>query len=193
MIYFLDYQEELKKSHSDWFSDIRAEAETRRRKRQYAHPSSSHKPSPKHSDPKRPKIGISDEDKKRFEENLKQESRKNAQALEELKKQKATEMKKHYEEHCTAIFSGKVTRKLSYRAIPWPHGPHEGLDDMERFLLGSIPRGTEAYKKELKAQRIRWHPDRFLQKVGQYLKDDDRERILEKVKQISQMLNAISD
>ena len=46
------------------------------------------------------------------------------------------------------------------------------------------------YKKRLREEHIRWHPDKFLQKHGKRLCECDRNRIMET---ISQELNQLSD
>jgi len=49
------------------------------------------------------------------------------------------------------------------------------------------------YKKCLREEQIRWRSDKFLQKHGKRLCECDRNRIMEKVKVISQELNRLSD
>ena len=142
---------------------------------------------------KRQKTGLSEEAKRQFEANLKQEYEQEQKQRKEQSSQAALDLKRQHEEQCETIFSGKLGKKLSYRTVPWPHKPGGSVQDVEQFLFIGLTKGSEEYKKHLKTQRIRWHPDRFVQKVGQHLKDTDREKILEKVNQISQLLNSISE
>lgn len=44
-------------------------------------------------------------------------------------------------------------------------------------------------KKRLRAELLRWHPDKFQALFGRNLRPDDAEQILAKVKEISQAIN----
>ena len=103
-------------------------------------------------------------------------------------------MRELYEEHAKAVFENKgkeKRKKLGFRSIPWPYPPGKSVSDIEGFLFSGLDRTSTEFKKGVRSQQVRWHPDRFLQKVGDRLKDEDRERIMEKVKEISQRLNAL--
>lgn len=43
-------------------------------------------------------------------------------------------------------------------------------------------------KRRLRAELLRWHPDKFTGHFAQYLAESDKKRILAKVQEISQML-----
>ena len=47
-------------------------------------------------------------------------------------------------------------------------------------------------RKRIRTELLRWHPDRFANKFGTRLRASDRDRVLERVKQVSQMLNALT-
>jgi hypothetical protein len=44
-------------------------------------------------------------------------------------------------------------------------------------------------KKTLKKYVMRWHPDKFQQRFGARLREGDRERVLERVRVVSQAVN----
>lgn len=48
---------------------------------------------------------------------------------------------------------------------------------------------TAAERKAYTKATLRWHPDKFLHRLGKWIVDRDREEILAKVKQISQEIN----
>jgi len=110
-------------------------------------------------------------------------------------------LRERYEQSCTDIFKKKSNSlnegTLRFNHIPWNHFPAFTLDEIdEAALLDSMVNlfshgFTDADKmKYLKVQRIRWHPDKFLQRCGHRLLKDDRQRILELVKNVSQRINA---
>ena len=183
--YFSDFaQEENAETYDDWINRMIRE----RRKRRNPHP-----PSVSHKQEKRHKTaGISEESKRIFEENLRKQHEEEQRQQKAAREADILNLKNLYEERCEELFANP-RQMLSYRAIPWPYQPKEGIEQMEKFLFTGLVKGSEEYKKSLKKQRIRWHPDRFAQKVGQYLKKDDREKILDKVKEISQILNGLKD
>ena len=64
---------------------------------------------------------------------------------------------------------------------------------MYGFLFGDLDKvkDAEVYRKYLKVQQRRWHPDKFLQHCGDRIAEEDRGKILKQVKEISQELNQL--
>ena len=51
--------------------------------------------------------------------------------------------------------------------------------------------GPGCDKKNFQKLAMRWHPDKFLQRYGNRLAAEDKERILVKVKEVFQAINAL--
>ena len=106
--------------------------------------------------------------------------------------------KQRYESRCTDVFQGNLSdpETLGYTDIPWPTPANwnKEVDSMREFLLCDLGEGdSEAVKKYLREQKVRWHPDRFMQRCGVRLKEKEKDRILEKVKLVSQILNKLTE
>ena len=69
--------------------------------------------------------------------------------------------------------------EIRYNDVPWPPSTDRPL-----------PLGLAGGKKAMKKYVLRWHPDKFQQKYGPRLAASDRDRILDKVKAVSQAVNA---
>ncbi len=158
-------------------------------------------------DPKRPKI--SEEKQKAFEKNMRHQAAQEKQKkLGEIMKA-AKRQKMHYEQECSKLFSPDGKTFLTYRDIPWPFVSVDNKirplsltdqkrDDslrnsVEEFLFSDLPKDSADFRKYLKTQQVRWHPDRFQQKCGNRLDGKDRDRIVGKVKEVSQILNALAE
>lgn len=95
-----------------------------------------------------------------------------------------------YEKRCQEIFHNDATSRLKYFDLPWPfEGDTKQMIDL--VVKWSELKSKEERKKFLKDQQVRWHPDKFLQKCGNRLHVEDREQIIEQVKELSQEINAI--
>lgn len=80
-------------------------------------------------------------------------------------------------------------RPLAYGDIPWIDEPTpEAFNSL--VLCGA--EGPAEVKKRLRMELVRWHPDKFVGRFGARLAPTDRERVLERVKGMSQALNALS-
>ncbi|XP_018420288.1 PREDICTED: NF-kappa-B inhibitor-like protein 1 [Nanorana parkeri] len=85
------------------------------------------------------------------------------------------------------------TSMLSYKDIPWPL-PGGTAEQMARFIAaGADSSDVTTYKRYLRAQRVTWHPDRFMQRCGARLLAKDRVRVLETVTALSQELNRLAE
>lgn len=63
--------------------------------------------------------------------------------------------------------------------------------DESSFGLGAMQTAEEK-KRRLRSELLRWHPDKFQALFGRNLRAGDAERILAKVKEISQVINVAS-
>lgn len=95
-----------------------------------------------------------------------------------------------YEKRCREIFYSNAMSTLTFVDIPWPfEGDTKQMIDL--LTKWSEMKSKEERKKFLKDQQVRWHPDKFLQKCGNRLHEEDREQIIDQVKELSQEINAI--
>ena len=83
---------------------------------------------------------------------------------------------------------------LGWDDIPWPLSKDSSgdLTKIEEFLFCNLDKETDEYKKYLREQQVQWHPDKFLQKCGTRLKEKDKDKVMERVKEIAQILNQLS-
>ncbi|CAH1785642.1 unnamed protein product [Owenia fusiformis] len=129
--------------------------------------------------------------------NEEKEKRKFTQKLqtehEEYKKRlhrhKLKDKKQEYEANCCSFFTNIDLKDITFKDIPWPGD----VKTLSEFLSCDFDKSKDnnKLKKYFREQQIRWHPDKFSQKVGGRLKESDRERIMEHVKEISQALNVL--
>ena len=96
------------------------------------------------------------------------------------------EEKKTYEEKCRDVFENDHAEQLTFWEVPWPCDG-SAADIVEKLAKWA---GEEEKLQYMKQQRIRWHPDRFLQRCRHRLKGDDEQKIMNLVKEISQGINA---
>ena len=95
-----------------------------------------------------------------------------------------------YEKRCEEIFHSNSTTSLKFSDLPWPSdGNTKQMIDL--VVKWSELKTDEEKKKFLKEQQVRWHPDKFLQRCGKRLHIDDREQIIEQVKELSQEINVL--
>ncbi|XP_078350119.1 NF-kappa-B inhibitor-like protein 1 [Oculina patagonica] len=105
-------------------------------------------------------------------------------------KLKLTSSLTDYEKRCQEIFQSNSTTSLKFLDLPWPsEGDTKNMIDL--VVKWSELKTDEEKKKFLKEQQVRWHPDKFLQKCGKRLHVEDREQIIEQVKELSQEINAL--
>ncbi len=68
----------------------------------------------------------------------------------------------------------------------------EELDDVRAIILYGTS-GPDEARRRVRTELMRWHPDKFVAKFGARLVAGERERVLDKVKHISQMLTGLND
>jgi len=94
--------------------------------------------------------------------------------------------KETYEENYK-LFIGKDHSSISFDDVPWPGGSHATAAEQAKVCLYSCdPQVSRSVARE---QQRRWHPDKFVQLFGQCLGENERDKILEHVKQLSQAIN----
>lgn len=108
---------------------------------------------------------------------------------EELKAAKRA----RYEEGCSRVFTTDSSHLLRYADIPWPclRGTAEEMAAVA--LHGTDPSDRTAYRRFLRRQQVLWHPDRFAQRCGPRLAEQDRRRILDMVTALSQAFNRLAE
>ncbi|KAM9325218.1 NF-kappa-B inhibitor-like protein 1 [Gastrophryne carolinensis] len=89
--------------------------------------------------------------------------------------------------------SNSGVRLLGYRDIPWPVVGGTAVQMAQFIAAGADSSDVPSYKRYLRAQRVTWHPDRFMQRCGTRLLSKDRERVLETVTALSQELNRLAE
>jgi hypothetical protein len=81
---------------------------------------------------------------------------------------------------------------IRFSDVPWPTVPAGGDLATEAMMLPEALRGdAEARRRAVREALRRWHPDKFGQRFGGRLAAADRDRILERVKTVSQALTAL--
>lgn len=110
------------------------------------------------------------------------------------KERELREAKKlRYEEGCSQVFSTDGSRLLRYVDIPWPC-PAGTPEEMAAVALhGMEPSDKAAYRRFLRRQQALWHPDKFAQRCGARLAEQDRRRILDTVTALSQAFNRLAE
>ncbi|XP_076436419.1 NF-kappa-B inhibitor-like protein 1 [Babylonia areolata] len=107
----------------------------------------------------------------------------NARAAHALDKQRQS-----YEARFQAALADKSERPLSYGDIPWP-GKGSVEHAMEVLFGDKDHWATADLRKFTREQQVRWHPDKFLQKFVGRIAPRSFERVMERVKELSQALN----
>ena len=142
------------------------------------------------TEPKKRK-GIDEAKRKEFDRKLREDALQEIQVSRERQQEKWTQIKVVYESRCEAVFGGGDGTLLRYRDIPWP--PGKTLQDKANMMFSGLQKDSTQYRKYVKEQQRRWHPDRFSQKCGSRLVETDRHKIMESVKELSQYLNKMAE
>jgi hypothetical protein len=84
------------------------------------------------------------------------------------------------------------TTPIRFDNVPWP-APAAGGDLAEEAMMlpPALRNDADARRRAVREALRRWHPDKFGQRFGGRLAPEDRERILERVKAVSQALTAL--
>jgi hypothetical protein len=76
---------------------------------------------------------------------------------------------------------------IRYGGVPWLVEDKE--DARAIILYGTTGEGEK--RKRLRLELMRWHPDKFVAKFGARVGEAEHDRVLQRVKEISQMLNSL--
>lgn len=130
-----------------------------------------------------------EDDLEKAREKMKQKYEDEQRRIKELR---IRQKKQNYEDNIRTLLSSKDVEPIGYSDIPWPFETE--VTDISKQLFCDISTADkETYRKYLREQQIRWHPDKFLQKLGHRIKEEEKDCILERVKEISQELNKLFD
>ncbi|XP_032064525.1 NF-kappa-B inhibitor-like protein 1 isoform X2 [Thamnophis elegans] len=120
--------------------------------------------------------------------------------LEYLKRAQAKEeeiqagKRRRYEEGCSRVFSSSdSSHSLCYKDIPWPSLTGTPEEMAAAALRGVDPSDRGAYRRFLRRQQALWHPDKFAQRCGTRLAEQDRRWILDTVTALSQAFNRLAE
>ena len=177
-------QEESAETYDDWTERIRQQYYSKKhaqREAQYAASNRKKRKMEEQEDRERDKL---EEGRRKMRERYE----KNQQKYKELKYLKR---KMKYETDYKILYEKKEKTTLSYCDIPWPGG--DKADDDIVILTQGLEKGTSDFKKYLREQQIRWHPDKFLQRFGAYIAVGDKDKIVKRVTELSQKLNKLSE
>lgn len=210
-----EYDEEEYETFDDWLDRIAKERYAKYAKTSFTRSSHNQRTaSTKSETHKIPKI--SEEKRRCFEKKMADAQKELQRGLQERKLQYVSESKATYERNCDRLFKQQLSpvktvrtssadgekvaatvprsdRLLCYDDIPWPHKSGCDMESVEQFLFGDLEKGSAEYRSYLRRQQVRWHPDRFLHRCGAQLIGGHRQRILEKVKALSQLLNRLCE
>ena len=96
-----------------------------------------------------------------------------------------------YEAKWSTLISQKgSTKSLSYKDIPWPADGVSNLDRVRALVLYGT-NGSKEVRKRLQAELMRWHPDKFTAHWSAHLTSADRQRVMDKVGETSQILTSL--
>ncbi|KAG2471334.1 TF2H3 factor, partial [Polypterus senegalus] len=101
--------------------------------------------------------------------------------------------KERYQEKCAASFQADTNSMLGYTDIPWP-SPRGSVQEMVNVIIYGVNQEDKAaFRKFLRQQQALWHPDKFIQRCGSRLKEEERTQILSTVTALSQELNRLAE
>ncbi|XP_053159429.1 NF-kappa-B inhibitor-like protein 1 isoform X2 [Hemicordylus capensis] len=165
-------------SYEEWFDRI---AQEYRQKRRRVEEKPQQKPK---TEAQKPSLKL----RPLEEEHLLYEKRARAKEAE-LKEAK----RQRYEEGCSRVFSTDSSCPLRYVDIPWPC-PKGTPEEMAAVAVhGANPSDRAAYRRFIRRQQALWHPDKFAQRCGTRLAEQDRRRILDTVTALSQAFNRLAE
>ncbi|XP_059140071.1 NF-kappa-B inhibitor-like protein 1 isoform X2 [Physella acuta] len=188
--YDFDYdytQEKSTETFDDWTERIRHEYYSKQKSQHHTFTKSKRKYDPEETSRKKPRL---DEDEKL--KNAREEMRKNFKPPPVENKTSRFLLKKNkYEAKFAHVINHLAGKKaLTFGCIPWPCLE---LDSVADVLFCDIPdKSGTVYRKYLRTQQVRWHPDKFTQKFRDHLHPDHVTKIMSRVKAISQILNQLS-
>lgn len=133
------------------------------------------------------------DDQRNFENKCLKEDAADGQRLTVLREVLArTKHKSLFNEKHARLCSGSDRHGIRLRDLPWSHITPS--DEFVAVLLIDVdPSDLAAKKKCLREHQVQWHPDKFLQKFGGRLANEDREAVVSAVNHFVQIVNAAMD
>jgi len=193
--YVLDYgdndlEDDITESYSHWADRMAHEYRQKHSQWQHQNANTFRKHNVRHESPERTK--------KRKKLNLEDDAI--------TARRRLIKVKQRYIQLCKLFFDPPNSEAICYNDVPWPilDGPSMATscsgvmmpiteDSLKDLLLCDIDsHDIDGRKKILRDQQIQWHPDKFLQRCAPRLQAEHKERILERVNVISQLLNKMS-
>ena len=179
-----DGYEETGETYDDWTERIRQQYYGKKHAQREAQYAASNR--------KKRKIEGSED---RQTDKLEEERRKMRERYEKHQQKdrelKYLKRKMKYETDYKTLYEKKDKTTLGYCDIPWPGGDNSDEDII--ILMQGLEKGTSDFKKYLREQQIRWHPDKFLQRFGAHIAIADKAKIMKRVTGLSQKLNKLSE
>ena len=176
--------EENAETYDDWSERIRQQYYSKKHAQREAQYAASNR--------KKRKM---EESEDRQTDRLEEERRKMRERYEKNQKKdkelKCLKRKMKYETDYKALYEKKDKITLGYCDIPWPGGD-KSSDDID-ILMQGLEKGSSDFKKYVRQQQIRWHPDKFLQRFGAHIAAADKDEIMKRVTELSQKLNKLSE
>eukprot|EP00123_Amoebidium_parasiticum_P020930 comp5880_c0_seq1/m.1737 comp5880_c0_seq1/g.1737 ORF comp5880_c0_seq1/g.1737 comp5880_c0_seq1/m.1737 type:complete len:457 (-) comp5880_c0_seq1:416-1786(-) len=144
--------------------------------------------------------GEDEEARRRSEQTIKEELEREVKRREERRRERRLKARTTYEEKWTS-FSTRVSELrnvtsgplvfLSHGDIPWP-STNTDAEEVKGVLFADIDfSDQDLLKARIRQETLRWHPDKFAQMMGALLLEDDKGRVLDRVKAIAQVLNSV--
>eukprot|EP00897_Mesotaenium_endlicherianum_P001395 jgi/Mesen1/1283/ME000013S00768 len=127
------------------------------------------------------------ERQKKAQQVLEEEQARDKAWREGVLQGKIMHQQKRYEDRWAA-FALSCNMGILYEDVPFPVEVGKEAD-LERVILQGIPQPQ--HRKRVRAEVLRWHPDKFYQKWGQRLADKGKDRLLARVKEISQAIHDV--
>ncbi len=194
------YEEDNKETYKEWGDRMNSEYHRKRQYQYHASAENSHRTSGGKADKDRDKKAKEKEARKRkFQEKLEKEHKEYQDRIKKARLEKQNQslriLKDAYEMRCKEFFSSKFEHEsIGYRDVPWPYTKEDGVSGTRPFILCDVDEtDSSKLKKYLRAQQVRWHPDKFMQKCGQRLKESEKSKIMARVNLVSQELHKIID
>ncbi|KAK9836163.1 hypothetical protein WJX81_006036 [Elliptochloris bilobata] len=93
-----------------------------------------------------------------------------------------------YEARWAVLAGARADAPLAAADVPWL--PTAAADARDVVLYGAV--GAEAARRRVRAELMRWHPDKFGARFGAWLAASERAGALERVKAVAQMLTELA-
>lgn len=88
--------------------------------------------------------------------------------------------------------TSKEDGEIAFQDVPWPLMKERASKDGEDLLLSLLRTSADDLHSFIQRERLRWHPDKFIQTFGSRLSKLDRDAILLGVNTVSQLLNSLA-